>query len=90
MVKVEWDPAKANANRRKHGIDFADATTVLLDELAATVRDDSFEEERYVTVGSDALGRVLVVVYAWAEAGVRLISARKASKKERRQYEDEK
>jgi uncharacterized DUF497 family protein len=87
-VKVEWDPAKAKANRRKHGIDFADAATVLLDELATTIRDDSADEERYVTIGTDALGRVLVVVYSWAEGGIRLISARKPTKKERRQYED--
>jgi uncharacterized DUF497 family protein len=87
-VKVEWDPAKAKANRRKHGIDFADAATVLLDELATTIRDDSADEERYVTIGTDALGRVLVVVYSWAEDGIRLISARKSTKKERQQYED--
>ena len=87
-MKVEWDPAKARANRRKHGIDFADAATVLFDELATTVRDDSAGEERYVTIGADALGRVLVVVYSWAEGGFRLISARKPTKKERRQYED--
>lgn len=87
-MKVEWDPAKARRNRRKHGIDFADAATVLFDELATTVRDESTGEERYVTIGVDALGRVLVVVYSWAEAGVRLISARKPTKKERRQYEE--
>jgi hypothetical protein len=69
-------------------VDFADAATVLSDELATTVRDDSTDEDRYVTVGSDALGRVLVVVYAWAEESIRLISARKATKKERRQYEE--
>jgi uncharacterized DUF497 family protein len=82
-VNVEWDPAKAKANRRKHGVEFADAVTVLLDELARTIRDDSAEEDRFVTIGSDALGRVLVV-YAWSEGGVRLIWARKASKNERR------
>ena len=87
-MKVEWDPAKAKANRRKHGIDFTDAATVLFDELAATIRDDSDDEERYVTIGTDALGRVLVVVYSWAEDGIRLISARKSTKKERREYED--
>jgi hypothetical protein len=87
-VKVEWDPPKAKANRRKHGVDFADAATVLLDELATTIRDDSTDEDRNVTMGADALGRVLVVVYAWAEDGVRLISARKTTRKERRQYEE--
>lgn len=88
-MKVEWDQAKAKANRRKHGIDFADAATVLFDELATTVRDESAGEERYITIGVDALGRVLVVVYSWAESGIRLISARKPTKRERRQYEEE-
>ena len=88
-MKVTWDPAKTKANQRKHGIDLADAATVLVDELATTIRDDSAGEERYVTIGTDALGRVLVVVYAWAEGGIRLISARKPTKKERRQYEEE-
>lgn len=87
-MKIEWDPAKATANRRKHGIDFADAATVLFDELAATVKDDTAEEDRYVTIGSDALGRVLVVVFAWAEDIIRLISAPKATRAERRQYEE--
>ena len=87
-MKVEWDPAKAKANRRKHRIDFADAATVLFDELATTIQDDSADEERYVTIGVDALGRVLVIVYSWAEGGARLISARTPTKKERRQYED--
>lgn len=89
LVKVAWDAAKATANRRKHRVDFADAVTVLFDELATTVRDDSINEDRYVTIGSDALGRVLVVVYACAEDAIRLISARKATRKERLQYEDE-
>ena len=70
-------------------MDLADAATVLWDELATTVRDDSTDEDRYVTMGSDALGRVLVVAYAWAEDGIRLISARKTTRKERRQYEEE-
>jgi len=68
--------------------DFADAATVLVDELARTVRDDSADEDRYVSVGVDALGRVLVVVYARSERAIRLISARKATRNERRQYEE--
>jgi uncharacterized DUF497 family protein len=68
-VKVEWDPAKARLNRRKHGIDFADAATVLFDELATTVRDESTGEERYVTIGVDALGRAVVVVYSIVAKG---------------------
>ena len=61
----EWDPRKAAANLKKHGVDFADAATVLHDEQAITVRDDEGDEERYVTIGMDALGNVLVVVYTW-------------------------
>jgi len=84
---LEWDEDKAAANLRKHGVDFADAATVLEDEAALTMPDDHPEEDRWVTLGMDALGRVLVVVYTWREDEPRLISARKASRTERRQYE---
>jgi uncharacterized DUF497 family protein len=55
---------------------------------AITIRDDDEEEERYVTIGLDALGRMLVVVYTWRDDRPRLISARRATAQERRQYED--
>lgn len=84
---VEWDQAKAEANRAKHGIDFADAATVLTDDLALTRSDDNPDEERFVTLGMDALGRLLVVAYTWHGEVVRLISARRATASERRQYE---
>ena len=84
---VQWDAEKAAANLRKHGVDFADAETALRDEMAMTVPDDDPVEERFVTLGMDALGRLLVVVYEWREDDVRLISARKATGAERRQYE---
>ena len=84
---VEWDPYKAAANLRKHQVDFADAATALDDEAALTVPDDDPDEERSVTLGMDALGRLLVVVYTWRGDEVRLISARKANSSERRQYE---
>jgi hypothetical protein len=88
-VEVEWDQRKADSNLNKHGVDFADAATILFDDLAITVLDDSLdEEERYVTLGMDALGRYLVVVYTWREEVVRLISARVATESERRRYED--
>jgi uncharacterized DUF497 family protein len=86
-VEVEWDEAKARTNLRKHGVDFADAATALHDEMAITVPDDDPDEERFVTVATDALGKLLVVVYTWREAGPRLISARRATPAERRQYE---
>ena len=87
-MEFEWDARKAVANLRKHGVDFADAGTALYDEQAITMPDEgSDEEDRFVTLGMDALGRVLVVVYTWREDRPRLISARKATPRERRQYE---
>ncbi len=89
MYDVEWDARKAAINRAKHRIDFADAATVLHDERAITIRDDAEDEERYVTLGMDALGRILVVVYTWRGDRPRLISARRATPTERREYEAE-
>jgi len=86
MAGVEWDPRKAAANLKKHGVDFAEAATVFHDEQAITIREDHGDEERYVTLGMDAMGNVLVVVYAWRNDRPRLISARKAEPKEREQY----
>lgn len=87
-MEIEWDPPKAAVNLRKHGVDFAEAGTVLHDEQAITITDESSEDEvRFVTLGMDALGRVLVAVYTWREDRPPLISARKATARERRQYE---
>lgn len=86
--EFEWDGTKAASNRRKHGVDFADAVLVLFDERAVTISEQHKDEERFVTVGADALGRVLVVVYCWRGKTVRLISARKATERERREYGD--
>ena len=83
---AEWDLRKAAANLKKHGVDFADAATVLHDEQAITVRDDEADEERYVTIGMDALGNMLVVIYTWRDEQPRLISARPATPQEREQY----
>ena len=89
-MKFEWDDAKARANLRKHGIDFADAATVFDDESALTIPDTGFDEDRYVTMAVDALGRILVVVYAWRDDRIRIISARKAGPSETRAYGDRK
>jgi len=86
---VQWDENKAAANQRKHGVDFADAASVLEDEAGLTMADDHPEEERWVTLGMDALGQILVVAYTWRDDEPRLISARKANRAERRQYESE-
>ena len=87
--RYEWDPDKARRNLERHGVDFADAVGVLEDELALTLKDPvSGGEDRYVTVGVDPLQRLLVVVYAWRGERIRLISARRATPRERRQYEE--
>jgi uncharacterized DUF497 family protein len=83
-VNYEWDPKKASANLRKHMVDFADAVGVFEDPLAITVPD---EEARFVTIGIDFLGRLLVVAYTWRANNLRIISAREAQPGERRQYE---
>jgi len=82
----EWDPRKAKQNLRKHGIAFSDAVSVFFDDSAITIEDINPEEERFATLGMDALGRVLVLVYTWREDNIRMISARKATEKERKQY----
>ena len=88
-MEFEWDPNKAERNLKKHGIDFADATLVLYDDLAVTVLGDGEDEERFATLGADAFGRLLVVVFTWRNERIRIISARPATPKERRQYEGE-
>jgi uncharacterized DUF497 family protein len=87
-VEAEWAPAKARINLLKHRVRFADAVTALEDTRALSVRDDSADEERWISVGMDSLGRILVVIYTWREDRVRLISARPATPGEARQYEE--
>lgn len=88
-MTYQWDNDKAISNFNKHKIDFADAISVFADELAVTIVDERFEEERFITIGLDAFGRVLVVVYTMRGSEIRLISARKGTRSERRQYEEE-
>ncbi len=85
-MEYEWDPKKAKANLAKHGVPFADAVAVFSDDSAITIEDKQSSEERFVTMGMDALGHVLVVAYTWREETIRIISARKATEKERRLY----
>ena len=86
-MAYQWDREKATRNVRKHGIDFADAVAVFEDQAALTLLDEQGEEERFVTLGLDALGRLLVVVYTWRGDDIRIISARKATRAERAIYE---
>jgi len=85
----EWDKHKERQNLEKHGIAFADAFAVFEDINALTIEDDEHEEERFVTTGLDCFGRVLVVVYTWRDENIRIISARKATRTEVKQYESE-
>ena len=88
-MEIVWDPAKAAQNAFKHGVRFADAVLVLEDPCAVTIADDesSPDESRWVTLGADALGLVLVVVYTYRGEDIRLISARGAEPHERKEYE---
>lgn len=84
-----WDPRKAKANFAKHGVRFSDAEGVLFDPLALTREDTGAEgEARFVSIGVDFVGNVVVVVYAHEGEDLRLISARRASRGERRLYEE--
>ena len=88
-MDYQWDPQKARKNYSKHRISFADAMAVFADDRALTIEDDYPDQERFITIGIDAFGRVLVVVYAYHEDSIRIISARKANGRERKQYEEE-
>jgi uncharacterized protein len=72
----EWDESKANQKMLKHGISFADTFAVFEDPTAVTVEDFQRGEHRYITIGMDAFGRILVVVYTWRRENIRIISAR--------------
>ena len=88
MMVYEWDPDKAKLNQKVHGVDFADVGGVFEDDEAITIEDVNAEEEqRFITLGMDFLGRLLVVIYTYRGDKIRLISARKATKKESKEYE---
>ncbi len=88
-MRVTWDPVKAGVNFLKHRIRFSDSEAVLYDPMALTVEDESVKgEQRFVSIGTDALNRVLVVVYTYRGGGIRMISARRATRNERKKYEE--
>jgi len=90
-LEVEWDPAKAESNLRKHGVSFEEAATVLEDRLSITVDDPdhSTDEQRFLLLGRAATGRLLIVAIAERRDNVRIISARLMTPRERRAYEQE-
>jgi uncharacterized DUF497 family protein len=88
-MKITWDPNKAEINFKKHGIRFSDAEMVLYDSFAMTLEEQIVaNEQRYVTIGTDAVARIIAVVYSYRSDTIRLISARKATRRERKQYEE--
>ena len=89
-LQFTWDPAKAVANVRKHGVAFEDAATVFRNSLAQVLPDPthSEQEQRSLIVGHSAGGRLLLVVFTETEERIRIISARDASARERREYEE--
>ena len=88
-LRFEWNEAKAAANLDKHGISFDEGQTVFGDPDTITLFDDQHSdvEDRFIDIGMSANGRILVVVYTENEARIRIISCRRATPKERRQYE---
>jgi uncharacterized DUF497 family protein len=95
-IDIDWDPAKAAANARKHGVTFEEAMTVFRDPLALSLLDDnpSAGEERWITLGIGSTGNLLLVVHTWGDIDpertlVRIISARRPTRNEARQYREE-
>ena len=88
-MPAEFDPKKNAVNLRKHGVSLSEGDGVLNDPLAVTIEDPSAEaEQRFVTIGTNAFGSVMVVVWAGRGEDIRIISVRKAEPKERRSYEE--
>ena len=86
-MQFEFDPVKAHGNLQKHSVSFAHDEQALRDDQAVTIEDpDALGEQRFLTLGMDALGRVLVVCHTQRDERTRLISARKASKNEAKNY----
>jgi uncharacterized DUF497 family protein len=87
MMGIHFDPAKAASNLQKHGVHFSEAEMVLQDQLALTIEDpDAAGEQRWITMGTDSMGRILLVVYTYRSDQIRVISVRKASRQEREKY----
>ena len=89
MLTFEWDPQKAQSNLEKHGVSFEEASTVFRDLLSLTIDDPlhSEDEGRMIQIGISYKNRLLVVVHTERGDNIRIISARKATKKERNNYE---
>ena len=89
-LEFEWDPAKAEANLKEHGVSFDEATTVFRDTLSITIADPdhSDSEDRFVDIGMSHRLQLLVVSYTERQDKIRIISARRATRAERKSYEE--
>lgn len=91
MMEFEWDPNKSEVNLSKHGVSFSEASTVFGDPLALTSYDfdNSDEEDRYVTMGESSNEQLLIVSHTDRDNRIRIISARPATRRERKVYEND-
>jgi uncharacterized DUF497 family protein len=89
-LEFEWDPAKAELNLKEHGVSFDEATTVFRDTLSITIADPdhSDSEDRFIDIGMSHRGQLLVVSYTERKDKIRIISARRATRTERKSYEE--
>ena len=88
-MEFEWSPVKARSNLQKHNVSFDEARSVFADPLAMTILDAAeHEEERFITVGTSVFLRLIVVVHCEIGGRIRIISARRATRRERNQYEE--
>lgn len=89
-MNFDWDPKKAEANLRKHGVSFDEAATVFLDPMAVSGPDPehSVGEHRYITFGASRLGRLLAVCHTYRPGAIRIINARRVTRGERKMYEE--
>jgi uncharacterized DUF497 family protein len=89
-IQYEWDPDKAESNTKKHGVSFAEAATVFADTLSMTYYDPdhSEEEDRFITIGLSRSGELLVIGHTDRENRVRIITARRATRREKKFYEE--
>ncbi len=90
MLLFEWDPGKAKKNIKIHGVSFDEASTSFKDTLSLTIYDPlhSNEEDRFILIGNSCKNRLLVIVHTGRGDKITIISARKATKNERKQYEE--
>jgi uncharacterized protein len=89
-LSFEWDPAKAKTNLAKHGVSFEEAATVFGDVDSLTIADPAYSqlEDRWIIVGQSHQRKLLVVVHTERGDNIRIVSARRASRRERKQYEE--